>query len=205
MDSDSTKAIAKAVDRGLQILGDQIGGFFGRVVGAPIENAVGLLGADYLAHARMRNLARLQQKTDELLQKRGVKKTRPVPPVIALPLFKDAADETRDELLDLWAQLLACEMDPSRGEIRQDFIETVKRLNPLDAKILREIFARSLDDANRSRHSLAEILADLFEVRLDQAEISILHLERLGCLAEYAHGMLRLTAYGRELLRACGD
>jgi hypothetical protein len=72
----------------------------------------------------------------ELNDQRGVEPD-PISISLALPLLVAAADESRDELVDLWARLLAAEADPTRTKkFRQLFIETANRMDPIDAAVL---------------------------------------------------------------------
>jgi hypothetical protein len=61
---------------------------------------------------------------------------------ICSPILEAAADEENDELQDLWSRLLAAAMDPNRRDaMRQSFIATVKRMDPIDALVLKAIHA----------------------------------------------------------------
>jgi len=52
-----------------------------------------------------------------------------VSPSIAIPLFAAAQDESRDELRELFARLLAAAMDPKRKDLtRGSFTAIVKQL-----------------------------------------------------------------------------
>ncbi|MCO6763715.1 DUF4393 domain-containing protein, partial [Streptomyces sp. EL5] len=67
---------------------------------------------------------------------------RGAPPRIALDILEAAQDETRDELKELWARLLANAMDATpQKNVRIEFITVLKQLNPLDALILQRLAA----------------------------------------------------------------
>lgn len=55
-----------------------------------------------------------------------------------------AQEESREELAELWARLLANAMDPNMNSVRQSFIDAVKRMDPLDAVVLRYIYERKI-------------------------------------------------------------
>src|SRR6185437_15652234 len=105
---EGSKAVGKAID-----LTDKVGSFLGRVLGTPIEDAVGLVIGDRLHHARLRNADRLARRTEEILAQRNVK-PEPVSANLAIPLLQAAQDESREKLQELWARLLANAMDPKR-------------------------------------------------------------------------------------------
>jgi hypothetical protein len=66
-----------------------------------------------------------------------------ISPSIAVPLIEAAADESREELAELWAKLLAAAADPARkGRVRLEFATTLKQMDPLDAKVLETIYIR---------------------------------------------------------------
>jgi hypothetical protein len=74
---------------------------------------------------RMPVPSRLDHDLDRLAD-RG-EPTEPPSLSLLLPILVAAAEESRDELQDLWARLLAAAADPSRARsFRIQFIETVK-------------------------------------------------------------------------------
>jgi hypothetical protein len=130
---EAAKAAGKVID-----LTSSFGSFLGRMFGILPEDAVGLLVGDLLHHVRLRNCARLEQRTEEILRERGVSETVPLSPSVAIPLLEAAKDESRAELQELWARLLAAAMDPNRNSrVRQSFITIVRHLDPLDALLLK--------------------------------------------------------------------
>jgi Abortive infection alpha len=63
---------------------------------------------------------------------------------LGIPLLRAAYDEGRPELQDIWAALIAAAMDPERmGRVRISFIDTLKRFDPLDARVLAERYKQS--------------------------------------------------------------
>ena len=89
---------------------------------------------------------------------------------LVLPIAVSAADESRDELQDLWARLLAAAADPARVNFfRLAFIEAVKKMDPLDAAVLNG--ARS--KAGRLDGNARNIVAAELKVPRDGIDISI--------------------------------
>ena len=115
-----------------------------------------------------------------------------------------AQEESREELLALWAKLLAAACDPARSNrVRRGFIEVVKELDPADAIVLRRLRTgtpqRSVGDARPKWMVLAAELG----LEEDEVVVSLNHLAKLGCLE--SHRTLevpQLSPLGRELLRA---
>ena len=107
---------AKLGQEALKLL-QGLGSFFGKALGSVPEDLAGYLGGDWLRARRVENIAKLLSSTKEKLEARGVKDTKPACLTLALPILRGAADESREELRDLWARLLAAAMDPSRKRI----------------------------------------------------------------------------------------
>ncbi|WOH78268.1 Abi-alpha family protein [Bradyrhizobium sp. BEA-2-5] len=109
----------------------------GRAVGPAIGNIYGLLIGDSIAAARQRRLDAITRKTEKILRDRNINERVEAPESIAIPLLEAAQGEPREEMQELWARLLANALDPGRAhDVRPEFIETLKKLHPLDAAIL---------------------------------------------------------------------
>jgi hypothetical protein len=191
------KAVGKAID-----LVRDFGPFLNRVVGKPLEDLVGVAINDPLHEIRRRNQARLADRTDAILKARKVSETEPVSPSVAIPLIQAAQDESRPDLQERWARLLANAMDPVRADdIRPDYIETLKRFHPRDAVILEKI--------NETGGPLSPNARDFFQqflkISQDAVLVSIETLVREKCLGHPPNEIIQpyMTPYGRELLNAC--
>jgi hypothetical protein len=107
-----------------------------RVIGAPIEDGVGLLFADALKERRLRNAIRLQ--TETLRYK--IEQQKPIPLSFGYKLLDKATLEESDSLISKWAQLLVNSLDSDyNGEIRKIYIDILDSLEPIDAKVLEKI------------------------------------------------------------------
>ena len=150
---------------------------------------------------RIRNLSKLEERTERILRERNVE-AEPISPALALPLFAAARDETREELQELWARLLAAAMDPSRRSLaRREFIEIIKQIEPLDARVLEEL--RDITGAipNRRDH-----IAATFQLPIDDVEVSFEALAGLGLLTVKEAGVTAtFTTKGRMLMAALSD
>jgi hypothetical protein len=196
---------AKLGTKALEVLQD-FGGFLRDVLGTVPEDLVGILGGDWLKVQRAMNLAEMFAKARARMEAKGITKPQHLVSLsLALPLFRAAADESRTELQDLYARLLAAAADPSRsGAVRRSFIDIVQQMEPIDALVLREL-------ANHSHWSpnVRDALADRLKIPGDQIEVSLRNLTRLEC----AHlpnitaviENVNLSATGRELMRALRD
>jgi len=168
------------------------------------ENAIGILGGDWLTETRIRNRSRLKQRTKEILEDRGISDTAEPSPSIILPLLSAAQDEGRSELLDLWAKLLAAAFDPSRqNRVRRAYMDVLAKFDPFDA-ILLERFRVSVPTGDAQNKALAE----QFRVRENEIAVSAAHLHELGCLQPMGLNSIqlptsyRISPFGSELLVA---
>jgi hypothetical protein len=101
---------------------------------------------------------------------------------ISLPLLVAAADESRDELQEIWARLLAAAADPSRARsFRLAFIDAAKKLDPLDAAVLQIVQA---DHGGRISGDVRNSLAASVHVSRDEVDVSILNLAKLELVAD---------------------
>jgi Abortive infection alpha len=205
--TESAKAVqetGKAVGKALDLIRD-IGPFVNRVLGKPIEDMVGLTIADPLHEIRRRNQDRLAQRTDEILRARLTGHTEPVSPDLAIPLIAAAQDQSRPELQELWARLLANAMDPYRaGDLRQEFIETIRLFHPKDALFLQTIS----DNDSKLSPNTREFLKQNFSLQESTVLVGLAQLEKLGCIHQNAASggtpaNFYVSVYGVELMRAC--
>lgn len=177
--------------------------FVNRVLGRPLEDASGLFIADPLRAARILAQDWYARRVTQKLRERNLQdeQLKAVPPNIAIPLLEAAQDETRDELREVWARLLANAMDPNRSSrVRLEFIETLKQFNPLDALLLNELVATP----NMSSNS-REYLVSRFHLSRDEVVVSSQHLTKLGCIevSTTDRGNYGVLPYGKLLLSAC--
>ncbi|MGO9534085.1 MAG: Abi-alpha family protein [Syntrophobacteraceae bacterium] len=210
---------AKLGQEALKLL-QGLGSFFGKALGSVPEDLIGLLGGDYLRARRVENMMKMMFCAKERLEARGVKDTKPASLTLALPILRGAADESREELRDLWARLLASAMDPSREkDIRQGFAEAIGKMDPLDARVLAHL--RSLPGGVISYHGKST-LPTQWGISVDELLVSLSNLSKIGMTQDavnpetgallYDDSTTRpgqfatlITPFGREFLRLLMD
>jgi hypothetical protein len=205
-DPDSARLIAEVANEAIKA---GFGQWLSRAIGTPVENFIGLIGGDWFAHARIRNLCRLEERTKRILEDRKIKQPEEVSPDLLRPLLEGAADQNDDTLQALWAQLLAAAMDPQRKRfVRKQFVETLKQFNPIDALVLSYAYRTPVTIGDNVK--LAGVAAQL---KSDETEItvSLSNLVSLDCLTRFdrqAHSspgdrvIYPHTPYGRLLTHA---
>ena len=186
---ESAKAVqetAKAVGKSIDALSGT-GNFFDRVFGGLVEDGVGIV-ADKVKYYRLERVALLAKKTEDKLKERGIEFTNAVQPKLAVPLIENATLEDNDELHTLWSNLLTNAMDPRVSQnVKHIHVSILKEMEPLDIGILSTVAREMM--ANHSTQNISDILfdraevAEKLEVSIDNAELSLLNLMRLGCIS----------------------
>jgi hypothetical protein len=194
---EQAKAVQNGLDLGKTVVKETsaLARYMARIVGTVPEDAVGFVLGDPLRAVRTVVAAKLDEWVQEKLRRRNVTDPQPISPSLAIPIMRAAYDETRPELQELWASLIAAAMDPKRrGFVRLRFVATVKELDPLDALALRELGKAKMEEG------FHKAIADQIGVSSQEFALSIENLARLGCIAP---GQTLPSEYGRALLRAC--
>ena len=112
------------------------GGWVAKVLGDVPSDLVGLVGGDILHHVRLRNLAKLEAKTECLMANVAEHRKTEASPSIVMPIIETASNESRDELLSLWASLLANSRIDGGRKVRTTYVDAVRKLDAQDAVLL---------------------------------------------------------------------
>jgi hypothetical protein len=183
------KALAETSKFGTKALDitEKLAKFLSKVFQQPIGTAVGIIG-DRLEFQRWERQVRMADQVEFILEKRGVKKFRPIPPKFALPLIENATLEEDDELQDIWIRLMVNGMDPNfKASLRMAYIDIIKGLIPLDVKILDFFYRKLIEDGmvgeNFIRHSYTRpSICNLLKLSNEEYLDSINNLFRVQCL-----------------------
>jgi hypothetical protein len=201
---EQAKAVQKTADLGTTVVAEtgKLARYIRKVLGTVPEDAVGLVLGDPLHAVRTVIAGKLDDWVARLHRDRGVT-PQAVSPSLAIPLLRAAYDESRPELQELWARLIAAAMDPGRSnKVRRSFVDTVQRMDPLDALVLRKLF----DTPGTPLPNTRDFLAGNFSVSSREVEVSALNLDDLKCVQiRGGVGIYVITSYGYELIRACSD
>lgn len=211
------KTTGKAIDAGREF-----GGFVSRIVGRPLEIALGIF-EDKLKYFRWERQLRLIDRAQKLLTERGLAQpTRQVPLGFAIPLLEAASLEEDDQLQDMWARLLVNAADAnSQVEVRRTFITILENLAPLDALILERIAAEHTGERDQdiwTKYLPERVLLEKPEPEDENlhpphdVEIALANLARLGCITSHMAwgGMaifscVNITALGQAFIKACAS
>lgn len=166
----------------------KMGGFLSKVLNEPITEAVGMFG-DKLKFMRWKRKLRIVDEVNGILDERGVKNIRPIPPKLAIPILEQASLE-EDELQDIWCRLIANSLDPKfHLEIRYAFIEIIKNITSLDAKILKYMYEITMErnkqyktDHFRAYKISFNPIKENVHASDIETELSLYNLKRVQCV-----------------------
>ncbi|WP_456490459.1 Abi-alpha family protein [Marinobacter nauticus] len=222
---DSAKAVeetAKAVRSGFETT-QMLGGFVARLIGAPLEQAMGIW-EDKLKYRRWENQLRLMDSFQRELSRRGLTSpNRVIPPKFAVPVLEAAAFEEDDYLRQFWAMMLVNAADETVDvQMRNAFVSILEDLTSLDVKVLEVLYSfhgGSPIESVLNRGFYIGFLPHRASPALDfeemppaspEVEISVANLIRLGLLAEMRSvdgGIepysVSKTTLGAEFFRSC--
>jgi hypothetical protein len=206
LSDEQAKALSSVANFGTTVVTESsnLARYIGHIVGTVPEDVVGLFLGDPLRAVRTIAAQWYDDKTREIHARRNTKRLEAVSLSVAIPLLRGAYDESRPQLRELWAALIAAAMDPERtGRVRLSFIDTLRQFDPLDALILKD----RNDISGEPTPSAIQVLQSRLNVTTDEILISVQNLTRLNCLMSPT-GVLAnfvVTPFGRGLLRAVAD
>lgn len=202
-------AVANATGKAIDLVGGA-GAWLDRTVGSIPPNLFRVAGGDWLGEVAERNLARMRAKTAHILDGISRERISEPSPSVVLPLLTAAMDESREELQDLWAALLANALVDGGRRVRRDYFDAVRQMEPLDATVLDVVARRPNEgtgDSERLRMDM--VFIDQERQRLgashDDFAIATGKLVKLDCLTPPGPTVRphSLTPFGRGLLGAC--
>ena len=214
-ESEPATAVAKAVEetgkavqevaktgRALIEPGTDLAKYVARCLGTVPEDVIEFLIGGPLRELRQHTLTGILCAVFEKLRKRGVETAKPIRPGPGKEAFEAASLATDETLQDMWAELLANAMDPSKDtSLQRIFIEALGQMEPIDALVFRTMAEKAPNEALGSQ-DLAKRLA----CRETLASVSAGRLADLGILRDIGtpgRPVYDITALGMELNLAC--
>ncbi len=166
------------------------------------------LGADKLHDRRLLQLGMLKARRDALLENIDPVRIGEPSPSVVLPLLEAAMDESREQLQDLWARMLANAMIDGGSRVRDNFFSTLKGLEPLDVAVLDLFGVRDVSAEANSQAQISAMERILRERRVegfidDALAVSLEALQTSRCIHTDTISVWRMTAYGRQFVTAC--
>ncbi len=129
------RTTGKAIDAA-----SKLGSFLDKIVGEGLVQ-IGASFSDWTQKYRYTNLLKLIDQIDAIHIKRKIEgKTTPVLPKHLIPILEYASLEDSNEIINLWAGLIANATDPNKNfQIKRLFIEILSNLDPIDAQIIEHL------------------------------------------------------------------
>lgn len=173
---DASKEVAKTTGKGID-LAASVGKFIYRIIGEPFEELAGTAVTDPLKEYRKRRLHALQLRTEKIISEREITETRPIPAKVSVPLLEAASLEDDEDVMDVWARLLAAGLDPNEPEISKRQISV---LSELSAQAIRLVMAlgENVSDKTLQSGSISRKAIKSRGVNSDEID----HLISLGLL-----------------------
>jgi hypothetical protein len=206
--AEAVEAVAKTTGQALEIVHDT-GGYLRHVFGEVPADLVGVLGGAWLHERHIRIRDKSRRRTEQIIRERDVKEFVELSPNMAAALISGAQEESREELMELWARLLANAIDPNKNTVRRSFIEAVKMMDPPDALVLREMYSRHISRVTRNQiqspnNTTIPDLAGAISLTPDDTEASLKHLLSMGLFDQTdADRNWFFNATSRSFMRAC--
>jgi hypothetical protein len=206
MDPATTQAVAKAAEETAKTVGKvadiahDSGGYLRHVMGEVPADLVGVLGGAWVREQHIRLRDKLRRRTEQILRERDVQEVIELSPNLAAALIAGAQEEGKEALMELWARLLANAMDPNLNTVRQSFIEAVKKMDPMDAVVLRYILHK--EGITLIHRADIENISTEIGRHSDDVEVSLRHLEGL-LFFDYINTTWHINPTCRVFLRAC--
>lgn len=171
------------------------------------KQIIGTYITDPLKFARQqKNLERVaritQKKIDVNIDIDSVESTTEI-----LPLLEAIQDDDRKELQEIWANMLAKFLTGESSDFRREYIDTLKKLEPIDVKCL-EVLVIEFYNESYQKNDFAGKISIKTGKNIDNIEISLSNLERVGCFERTLNMQnnpttyYRVSAYGRMLFKA---
>jgi hypothetical protein len=222
----ATQELAKFGTTCVEKVGD-LGDYVSKKLDEPIDVAAEIL-TSRLKFVLFKNNEKIKYKVNKILNEKKVSNVRSLPPKLGIQMLEYACLEEEEYLQDIWCNLIANSLDPNFDmEIKYAFIDILKNLTSLDAKILKYIYDASVDksklyqitESNENQININKIIESI-EAQDIEIKLSLYNLKRVQCVWNYpslirnketkhatfipnADESYTLTPLGVALIKAC--
>lgn len=182
----------------------------------PVLKELGEYVAGRIRFIHFKRSLKVLEKAKHVLDERGIR-PKAVNLKVLVPILESAGLEDNDDLIEMWAGLLASAA--SEGEILPSFVGILSELSPSQARILDYIYTNQKEiqyegTPGVEKHELKKEMG----LPVEKYGIRILNLRRLGLIEQVssdamfwrkgfgvwgAGGHVGLTALGEALITAC--
>lgn len=183
LDPQTTAVATKAVSAVVE----EAKGLFGKFLGPACEELGALIG-EHVRILRLKNQLRILRKATKILEAEGLE-PKAVNLKTFVPLLEAGALEEDPDMAERWASLLASAANPNGKEIVEpSFVDILKQLSPLQAKILDAIYQHiernqiPVEQWNQ-RGILSQGLQQILQIKTNQFQFAVDNLIRLRLIA----------------------
>ncbi len=196
-------------------------GFLEQLVGPPIKE-IGELLSDQVRLWRFKNQVNILLKAEKFLKDKEIS-PRKVPIKMLVPLINNGSLEENEDMQLKWASLLANAANPNyQYDIHSSYVEILKELSPLEAKLLDKMFDEINKKPPQEREELffdKQKICTFMHIDPDRFNVLVDNLFRLSLLQPPAshkgvrigkypivmrtYEVVQLTALGYDFVRAC--
>jgi Abortive infection alpha len=195
------------------------------VVTGPLEQLGGLL-TDVVGNWRLKNQINLVLKTKRFCEDRGIQPEKVLPSVF-VPLLEEAGNTDDETLSDMFARLLAGQLDPKKhGGAHPSFAKVLGQLSSLDARMLRMIDDKDRGNSEKKLNivhegfvawdedTVVQEAANRFQVKTSDSDLSLANLARMRLVDQESRPKLGfigsfydifVTEFGFRLLSVCSE
>jgi|GEM_PF-2305710 len=167
-----------------------------RPVTSVVGDVIGVMGGDRLSAYRNANKEKWSRYYAE--ERAKVTQETETPDLrMAAEILGSAQDECREELLKIWAKLMAAVIDASKSaKCRREFVDIANQLEPIDTRVLPLLAAQMALAPDRTTY-----VADRLKAEHDQVKLAFRNLERLGLITNFDAGNQQVYPFASPLGR----
>lgn len=183
---------------GIKQLAERATEFLGQIVNPPLKE-LGSLLAEKVKFWRFKNQVNTIIKDQDFLKQKGIQPGK-VPLKTLVPLLEHSSWEEDPSMQMKWASLLANSANPDYSQdINSTYVEILKQLSPLEAKLLDLLFnefERAPSDKKDALLFDKQKICDVVNINSEKFDILVNNLFRLNLLQSPAsHGGVRIGKY----------
>ena len=206
---DEAQAVAETAKLGQEVVKATAGAgsWLSRILGDIPEDALGLLGGDWLHQQRRINVAKLEVSAARRLVAIEVERLSSPNPATLMPLLLAAREEADETLQDLWAGLLVSALADGGTRLRKEFVDLVRKMNAADAIVL-QVYGREPRESEFAGKPWMErdrwLSRQMHEAHVDNLSriVSERALTALALLEAHPIAFTVLTPFGQLFLAA---
>jgi hypothetical protein len=153
------------------------------------------------------NLKVISESAAEKIKGIPIERLSEPSPSVLTPLLEAACQESRTELQDVWAALLANSMLDEGAKVRREYLDVAKKLEPTDMvvlKILQQPLPATTPLHPNARGAFNTAKSEENRIGLDNWHVSLRALAQLGLIHDAGMPLgPMLTSFGRMFVAAC--